>query len=294
MSTIWRLAFPADAVSQAAYVQAIEEEAGALTAFETAPNGPWLVEAFFDAKPDLGRLAPLIFKAAKDLGRSVPSLAVEELPERDWLAENRASFPPLEIARFYVYGSHVQRPVPAGAWPVALDASIAFGSGEHATTKGCLRAISDLAKRRGATRRNIHRVLDLGCGSGILSIGAARAWPARVLASDIDPDSADLAAENVQRNGLAARIEVRSSAGFAKLGHTRARYDLVLANILARPLTQLAPRLVGALAPGGTLVLSGLLADQETWVRSTYRRLGVVFCGRLAEAGWHTLLFKKR
>ncbi|MFN7191291.1 MAG: hypothetical protein ACK5U4_07655, partial [Rhodospirillales bacterium] len=115
MSTIWRLAFPADAISQAAYVQAIEEEAGALTAFETVPNGPWLVEAFFDAKPDLGRLAPLIFKAAKDLGRSVPSLAVEELPERDWLAENRASFPPLEIARFYVYGSHVQRPVPAGA-----------------------------------------------------------------------------------------------------------------------------------------------------------------------------------
>ncbi len=294
MSTIWRLAFPADAISQAAYVQAIEEEAGALTAFETVPNGPWLVEAFFDAKPDLGRLAPLIFKAAKDLGRSVPSLAVEELPERDWLAENRASFPPLEIARFYVYGSHVQRPVPAGAWPVALDASIAFGSGEHATTKGCLRAISDLAKRRGAKRKKIHRVLDLGCGSGILSIGAARAWPARVLASDIDPDSADLARENVRRNGLAARIEVRASAGFAKLGRTHARYDLVLANILARPLTQLAARLAGAVAPGGTLVLSGLLAEQDTWIRAVYRLHGMVFCGRIAQQGWHTLRFVKR
>lgn len=289
MSTIWRLAFPADAISQAAYVQAIEEEAGALTAFETIANGPWLVEAFFDAKPDLGRLAPLIFKAAKDLGRSVPPLHVEELPARDWLAENRASFPPLEIARFYVFGSHVTRAVPAGAWPVALDASIAFGSGEHATTKGCLRAIFEIAKRK-----RIRRVLDLGCGSGILSIGAARAWPATVLASDIDPDSADLARQNVRRNGLGARIDVRCSAGFAKLGRTRARFDLVLANILARPLTQLAPRLVGALAPGGTLVLSGLLADQETWVRSTYRLHGAVFCGRIAAAGWHTLVLRRR
>jgi ribosomal protein L11 methyltransferase len=172
---------------------------------------------------------------------------------------------------------------------VALDASIAFGSGEHATTKGCLRAIADLAKRK-----KIRRVLDLGCGSGILSIGAARAWPAQVLASDIDSDSADLARENVRRNGLAARIEVRASAGFANLGRTQARYDLVLANILARPLAQLGARLAGAVAPGGTLVLSGLLAEQETWIRAVYRLHGMVFCGRIAQQGWHTLRFTRR
>jgi ribosomal protein L11 methyltransferase len=288
MSTIWRLALQADALSQQAYVQALEEEAGALTAFETSPNGPWLVEAFFDAKPDLGRLAPAIFAAAKSLGRAVPSIDVEEIPERDWLAENRASFPPLTIARFHVFGSHVERAAPAGSWPIALDASIAFGSGEHATTKGCLTAIDRLARRK-----RFRRVLDLGCGSGILSIGAARARPCRVLASDIDADSVRLARENVVANGLASRVRVVHSAGFAKLGATRARFDLVLANILARPLTQLATPLSRALVPGGTLVLSGLLADQETWVKAAYLARRLSFHGRFAIAGWHTLVFRK-
>jgi ribosomal protein L11 methyltransferase len=288
MSTIWRMALLADALSQQAYVQALEEEAGALTAFEASPGGPWLVEAFFDAKPDLGRLAPRIIAAAKSLGRAVPAIDVTEIPERDWLAENRASFPPLEIGRFFVYGSHVERAAPAGSWRIALDASIAFGSGEHATTKGCLRAIQAIAERA-----RFRRVLDLGAGSGILSIGAARAKPCRVLASDIDADSVRLARENMRANGLASRVRVAHSAGFAKLGPTRGRFDLVLANILARPLTQLATPLSRALVPGGTLVLSGLLADQEAWVKAAYLARRLAFRGRFASAGWHTLVFRK-
>jgi len=288
MSTIWRMALVADALSQQAYVQALEEEAGALTAFETSPNGPWLVEAFFDAKPDLGRLAPRVFAAAKSLGRPVPAIDVSEIPERDWLAENRASFPPLEIGRFFVYGSHVERAAPAGSWKVALDASIAFGSGEHATTKGCLLAIGNLAKRR-----RPGRVLDLGSGSGILAIGAARAGAAGVLAADIDADSVRLAAENMRANGLARRVRVVHSGGFAKLGPTRGRFDLALANILARPLTQLATPLARSLKPGATLVLSGLLADQEAWVKAAYLARRLAFRGRIAINGWHTLVFRK-
>lgn len=293
MATLWRLTVMGDARSQGAYVAVLEEEAGAVTAFETAPDGPWKIEAFFETRPDLGRLAPPIFAAAKELGRPVPALDVEEIAERDWLAENQASFPPLRIGRFFVHGSHVTQKLPAGAWVVALDASIAFGSGEHATTKGCLAAIEAIAKRR-----KPGRVLDVGTGSGILAIGALRAGARRVLACDIDPPSVTLARENFRVNGVGARATVRHAAGIAKLGATRARFDLVLANILARPLTQLATALARAVAPGGYVVLSGLLAEQETWVTRAYLARGLRFVGRAAAGpdtvGWRTLVFRRR
>jgi ribosomal protein L11 methyltransferase len=293
MTALWRLTLMGDAASQEAYVAVLEEDAGAVTAFETAPNGPWKIEAFFEAKPDLGRLAPPIFAAAKALGRAVPALDVAEIAERDWLAENQASFPPLRIGRFFVHGSHVREKPPAGTWRVGLDASIAFGSGEHATTKGCLAAIEALAKKR-----RLGRVLDIGTGSGILSIAALRAGARKALASDIDPPSATLARLNMRANGVAARATVKLAAGLAKLGPTRARFDLVLANILARPLTAMATSLSRAVAPGGYLVLSGLLAEQETWVGRAYRARGLHFVGRAAAgpdtAGWRTLVFQRR
>jgi ribosomal protein L11 methyltransferase len=293
MASLWRLTLFGDAASQEAYVAALEEEAGAVTAFETAPNGPWKIEAFFEAKPDLGRLAPPIFAAAKELGRAVPALDVEEIAERDWLAENQASFPPLRIGRFFVHGSHVREKPPAGAWTVALDASIAFGSGEHATTKGCLAAIQALAERR-----RLGRVLDIGTGSGILSIGALRAGARKALASDIDPPSVELARANLRANGVASRAKVRRAAGLAKLGPTRARFDLVLANILARPLTAMATPLSRAAAPGGFLVLSGLLAEQEAWVARAYLARGLRFVGRACAgpdtADWRTLVFRRK
>ncbi len=293
MATLWRMTLSGDAISQAGYVRALEEEAGAITAFETAPNGPWKIEAFFETKPDLGRLAPLVFAVAKELGCRVPALDVEEIAERDWLAENQASFPPLRIGRFFVHGSHVTEKPPAGAWRVGLDASIAFGSGEHATTKGCLAAIEALAKKR-----RLGRVLDIGTGSGILSIGALRAGARKALASDIDPPSVTLARENMQANGVAARATVKLAAGLAKLGPTRGRFDLVMANILARPLTMLATPLSRAVAPGGFLVLSGLLAEQETWVARAYLARGLRFVGRAAAGpdtvGWRTLVFRRK
>ena len=210
------------------------------------------------------------------------------VPDIDWVAENQRSFPPLSIGRFHVRGSHVEGPSPPGSWTIELDAGIAFGSGEHATTRGCLLAIEAAARRR-----RPRRALDLGCGSAILAIGLARAGTPYVLASDIDRDSVRVAAENLRLNGVARRVAVRVSDGFARLPRRRG-FDFAVANILAGPLVRLAPRLARALAPGGRLVLSGLLASQEREVSAAYRAQRLAFVGRRAINGWHTREFRRR
>src|SRR5690606_26571386 len=133
-------------------------------------------------------------------------------PRVDWLAENRRAFPPLRAGRYFIYGSHYQGDAPAGARRVMLDAGIAFGSGEHATTRGCL-----LALDRHARRRRVRRALDLGCGSGILAIAIARSWPARVVATDIDRNAVRVATENVSRNAVGGRVRVRWSDGLSRV-----------------------------------------------------------------------------
>ena len=168
-----------------------------------------------------------------------------------------------------------------------LDAGIAFGSGEHATTRGCLLAIEACVRRR-----KPRRALDLGCGSAILAIALARAGVARVVASDIDRDSVRIARENLLINGVGRQVRAVVSDGFARLPQRRG-FDFVVANILARPLVRLAPELARAVAPHGTLVLSGLLAEQETEVRVAYRRQHLAFVGRRAILGWHTLEFRR-
>jgi ribosomal protein L11 methyltransferase len=198
-------------------------------------------------------------------------------------------FPPLTIGRFYVYGGHVSAAPPIGAWPVRVEAGMAFGSGEHATTSGCLRAMTRLARRR-----RFSRVLDMGCGSGILAIGAARAWRrAHILAVDIDPVSARIAADNVRIN-RALHVRARASDGYAPafIRHG-GNYDLILSNILARPLVKFAPQLARHLAPGGIAVLSGLLTSQERMVLAAHRAQGLRLRQRLVQQGWSTLVLVK-
>ena len=284
---IWRIALPADGRSQAVYAAALEELAESISAFESTPGGAWRIEALMTIEPDKKAIRARLAGAAEALGVKPPDIEIDLMPKIDWLAENRRAFPPVAIGRYFVFGTHYQGAVPAGARPIKLDASIAFGSGEHATTRGCLLALDRLSRARRA-----RRVLDVGCGSGILAIGAARSWPACVIASDIDRDSVRLAAENMRRNGIAARVSVLRSDGLA---HVRPRrgYDVVLANILARPLCRLAGAIANAVRPGGTVILSGLLAAQEREVRAAYRMRGLKFSSRLASGGWHTLVFRR-
>lgn len=284
---IWRITLAADGRSQAAYAAALEEVADSISAFESKPGGAWRIEALTTSEPDGRDIRARLGEAAAALGLRPPEVEIDLMPKVDWLAENRRAFPPLSVGRYFVFGTHYAGAVPAGARAIKLDASIAFGSGEHATTRGCLLALDRLSRARGA-----RRVLDVGCGSGILAIGAARSWPARVTASDIDRDSVRLAAENMRRNGVAARVAVLSSDGLARV-RPRRGYDVVLANILARPLRRLSGAIAGAVRPGGTVILSGLLAEQESEVRSAYRGRRLMLSRRIAIAGWHTLVFRR-
>ena len=284
---IWRIALPADGRSQAAFAAVLEDIAESISAFESAPGGAWRIEALTTAEPDGTEIRARLAEVAAALGAQAPAVEIGLMPKVDWLAENRRAFPPLAVGRYFVFGTHYAGAVPAGARAIKLDASIAFGSGEHATTRGCLLALDRLSRAR-----RVHRVLDVGCGSGILAIGAARSWPARVVASDIDRDSVRLAAENMHRNGVAARVEVLRSDGLVRV-RPRRGYDVVLANILARPLCRLSGAIARAVRPGGTVILSGLLAGQEAEVRSAYRARHLKLSRRIPIGGWHTLVFRR-
>src|SRR5262249_34895606 len=158
----------------------------------------------------------------------------ERLPESDWLAENQLAFPPLRVGRFFIYGSHYSGAAPTGSIAIAVDAATAFGTGEHASTKACLLALQQLA-----TRHRFRCPLDVGTGTGILSIAAAKLLRRKVVASDIDRAAVSVARHNIGRNGVAPLIHVRKAAGYRDRAVLGSRYDLILSNILARPLALL-------------------------------------------------------
>jgi ribosomal protein L11 methyltransferase len=211
------------------------------------------------------------------------------------MAENRQAFPPVRIGRFLVHGSHWRERPPAGSIAIEIDAATAFGTGEHPSTRGCLMALDSLARRR-----RFHRPLDIGTGSGILAIAAAKRLHRAVLASDVDCAAVRVAAHHVRRNGLAGRVRVVCAPGYRSralrrssygpAGYDPANYDLIFANILARPLALMARDLARAVRPGGIAVLAGLLKRQEAFVVAAHRAQGLVLQRRLVIQGWSTLI----
>ncbi|MEX2618026.1 MAG: 50S ribosomal protein L11 methyltransferase [Alphaproteobacteria bacterium] len=285
----WKIEVFVPPRAAAFFEQAFEPFCMALVSFEVEENILWRVEGYTLAPPPSEALTAAIAIAAARAGVPEPEAVCLPLPATDWVAETQRSFQPLRAGRYFVQPSHFEGTAPAGAHVILLDAGAAFGTGEHATTKGCLLALDRLAR----TRR-FAKPLDLGCGSGILSIAAALTWHAPVMAADIDLRSVAVARANARQNRVAGQVTSLCSNGFAARAIRQAApYDLILANILARPLVALSYAIRRHIAPNGVCVLSGLLAHQEREVGAAYRRQGFHLVRRLPIDGWHTLVLAR-
>jgi ribosomal protein L11 methyltransferase len=291
MSGQWKLTLIGDKAEVDAFEEALEPFAPALLAFEVdEARGRWSLEAIGEDEPDRAGIATALAEAARRLGIAAPDYTLEPLEPRDWLRENLISFPPLPIGRFFVHGCHVPPPNRSGRVAILVDAATAFGSGEHPTTMGCLLALHALKR----LDKRPARVLDMGCGSGILSIGAAKIWPIEVDAVDIDPESVRVTRFNAVRNRVAAALQAQAGDGYrAPIVRHGAPYDLILSNILAKPLMKMAPALDRALARGGVAVLSGLLVKQEAMVLSAHRSRGLCKVASFRHRGWSALVLRK-
>ena len=288
-TTTWRLAFIVPGRLVAPFEDALGEAPDAVLTSPLAPAAFWRLEALFQIKPELDFWRQRLDRVAAAEGLAPLALELAPLPERDWVAASLEGLAPVRAGRIVVHGRHDARDLPPGVVGLEIEAGRAFGTGQHETTLGCLLALDCLRRRRSP-----RRILDLGCGSGVLALAAARLWPCRVIASDIDPQAVRSARANAKTNGLGARVEVVRAEG---LCHPRLRaaapYDLIVANILARPLARLAKDLARVAAPGGVVVLSGLLTKQERQVLQSYRSLGFVLARRLSRGDWPTLILRR-
>ena len=247
-------------------------------------SGLWEVGGYFTEPPDRAGLA--LLEALHDARPFV----ISELPETDWVAKVRRELAPVEAGRFFVHGSHDADKLPKGAEPLLIEAAMAFGTGHHGTTLGCLLALDRLVDA-GFVGRS---VADIGCGTAVLAMAAARIWSDPVIASDIDAVAVDVAQANVRANGLEDRVRCVEAAGFDHPDLLAAApFDLIFANILKGPLIALAPHLTDALASGGRAILSGILNEQADDVLAVYSRLGTNTLARDEIGEWTTLTLGK-
>ncbi|MDS1135705.1 50S ribosomal protein L11 methyltransferase [Nitratireductor indicus] len=285
------------------YMNASKSEADALFKLLDARfEEDGLPISVFEADEENGRFEVSLYAEEEDadrvfneVGEAVatlpdpPQLLREVLPEIDWVAHSLEGLKPVRVGRFLIHGSHDRNLRRIGDLAIEIEAGLAFGTGHHGTTAGCLQAIADLLKRE--KPRN---ALDLGTGSAVLAIALARAARIPVLATDIDPIATQVAAENARLNGVGALVETHTAPGFHnRIFAERKPFDLIVANILARPLMRLAPQMANHLTPGGALILSGILERQRDAVVASYVNQGFRHFRTQAREGWVTIVLRR-
>jgi ribosomal protein L11 methyltransferase len=253
----------------------------AITINETdEAKGLWEVTLYFASEEEAGE------------ARSLDGLqagVIAPMPQQDWVRQSLEGLAPVTAGRFFLHGSHDRHQRRPGGISLEIDAGTAFGTGHHGTTEGCLLALDRILKRR-----RPENILDVGCGTGVLAIAAAKATGRAALATDIDPEAVRVTLANAALNGVKPLIGSFVAAG---LSHPRISglgpYDLIFANILARPLVALSTGLARALKPGGDLILSGLTLEQMRWIEATYESRGLSLAGRITRGNWATLAFTR-
>lgn len=273
----------AEALAEA--IETLEPEPTGVGVFEIEDgSGLWEVGGYFIDPPDETSLAIL----AAAFGAK--TFTVSEVPDIDWVAKVRRELAPVEAGRFFVFGGHDADKVPEDRVPLLIEASMAFGTGHHGTTKGCLLAFDRLLEAgvRPAS------VADIGCGTAVLAMAAARELDARILASDIDPVAVEVAEANVAANGLTGRVECLEAVGFDHPDlEAAAPFDLIFANILKGPLITLAPDMAARNAVAGHAILSGLLGEQVAEVTSVYQSVGYNPLDRIDIGEWSCLILQR-
>lgn len=273
-----------DAEALGAAMERLTPEPVGVGVFEVEDgSGTWEVGGYFTEAPDEAGLALLTAMVG------AKAFVVSELPETDWVAEVRRELSPVEAGQFFVYGSHDADKVPDGKEALLIEAAMAFGTGHHGTTLGCLQALDTLAKDGFVGRA----VVDIGCGTAVLAMAAARIWPGTVKASDIDAQAVDVAEANVKANDLTGRVAVVEAAGFAHPDLT-GPFDLIFANILKGPLMALAPELSERLLAGGYAILSGILVEQSDEIVAHYEGFGNNLVRKQVIGEWVSLTFQKK
>ena len=263
--------------------ETFDAERAAVSVYES--DGGWMVAIHFAAPPNETAVRALVGLAAGPAAAN--SLVFERLAERDWVKESLDGLSPVEAGRFVVFGPHDRARIRTNRTGIEVAASLAFGTGHHGTTRGCLLALDRIVQER-----KPRRVLDIGTGTGVLAIAAARALRTPVLASDIDPRAVGIARENARHNRAPSVTVIRAAGLGARTFRARAPFDLVLANILLGPLQRLAAPMARLLAPQARVVLSGLLSAQASAALAAYRTHGLVLERRIVLDGWATLVLR--